>query len=131
MKSAFAAAITGVHHLCRLHQRASQPASHCNLPGVSHQRGCDLRSCLQLLNFQFKLYFFRIITSVMATFLSISLLSNFENSSVSASELDSGSGTGNLALFLLGGFGIAEGRLVTVEDETLPLEVDGSLVDSG
>ena len=67
----------------------------------------------------------------MATFLSISLLSHFENSSVSASELDSGSGTENLALFLIGGFGIAEGRLVTVEDGTLPLEVDGSLVDSG
>ena len=62
----------------------------------------------------------------MASFLLISLSSHFLNSSFSASELDSGSGMGNLALFLLGGIGAAEGRLVTVEDGRLPLEVDGT-----
>ena len=66
------------------------------------------------------------LTSVMATFPSISLLSHFENSSFSTSELDSGSGMGNLGFFLLGGFRVAEGRLVTVEDERLALEVDGT-----
>ena len=70
--------------------------------------------------------FLSFITSVMASFLLISLSSHFLNSSFSASELDSGSGMGNLALFLLGGIVAAEGRLVTVEDGRLPLEVDGT-----
>ena len=66
---------------------------------------------------------------MIATFLSISLLSHFENIGFSASEPDSSSGIGNLAFFFLGGLVIAEDRPVTMEGGPLPLESDDLLVD--